>query len=986
MTHRQKATAEENIFIGGGEMGALMRRLNWSQTLLGPVSSWPQSLKTAVSIILNSRYPMFIWWGRDYATLDNDAYQPILGASKHPQFLGKSAKDCWSEIWDVVGSLADSVLTTGQPTWSENLLLLMNRYGYLEETYFTFSYSPVRDESGGIGGVFCAVTETTERIVGERRLRTLRELASNTAEAKTVKEACHIAIETLSHNPACIPFSLLYLIEADGKQARLVGTTGIEEGTLASQQLIDLTQETDDWHLARVCHTGQAEVLDDLTTRVGALSGGMWKEPPNTALVMPIAQSGHKQQLSALLVVGISPVRALDDDYRGFLDLVASNVATAIANADAYEAERKRAEALAELDRAKTHFFSNISHEFRTPLTLMLSPLEDILTNPSKDLPRHEGEQLEMVQRNGLRLLKLVNTLLDFSRIEAGWVEAVYEPTELGCLTAELTSVFRSAIEQAGLKLLVNCPPLPEPVYVDREMWEKIVLNLLSNAFKFTNEGEIEVTLCDRGDRIDLAVRDTGIGIPDSELPHVFERFHRVKGARGRTHEGSGIGLSLVQELVKLHGGTIQVSSIVNEGTCFTVSIPTGAAHLPSDRLRWGEAQRTDAARTLASTALGVAPFVEEALRWLPEEENRGASTMSPLSSPARILLADDNADMRDYVKRLLCQHHHVETVANGTDALAAARALLPDLILTDVMMPGLDGFELLRELRADPRTKTTPIILLSARAGEESRIEGLEAGADDYLIKPFSARELLARVNAKLEMARLHQEVTRREQELRAVSEAAQRAAETARDQISNILESITDAFVAFDREWRYVYVNQQATKLLHKTREELLGKQVWEEVYPEIVDTPEYHELHRAVTEQVAVVFEHFDQLIGKWLEIHAYPSPDGLAVYFRDISERQTALREREWAKEALKEQENKYRHIFEGAGVAIWEEDFSVVLAALTDLKAQGVRDFRTFFADNPGFVQQAVGMVRVTNVNDAAVRMFDARDLRGRQGR
>ncbi|BAZ22923.1 multi-sensor hybrid histidine kinase [Kalymmatonema gypsitolerans NIES-4073] len=999
-----KATVPEDIFAGGGEMGALMRNsfgdaersLDWSQTLLGPVSQWAQSLKTAVSIILNSHYPMLIWWGSEYANLYNDAYRPILGASKHPQFLGKSAKECWAEVWDVIGPLADSVLTTGEPTWSDNLLLMMDRYGYVEETYFTFSYSPIRDESGGVGGVFCAVIETTERIIGERRLRTLRELASNTAQAKTVKEACHIATQTLSHNPDCIPFALLYLVEADGKQARLVETTGIEPGTLERQELIDLTQETDCWHLARVKRTGQAEVVDDFTTWFGALFGATGKEPPNAALVMPIAQSGHKQQLAGFLVVGISPRRAFDDDYRGFFDLIASNVATAIANASAYEAERKRAEALAELDRAKTAFFSNISHEFRTPLTLMLGPLEDVLTNPSSVLPRHDREQLEMVQRNGLRLLKLVNSLLDFSRIEAGRVQAVYEPTDLAMLTAELASVFRSGIERAGLRLLVNCPPLPEPVYVDQEMWEKIVLNLLSNAFKFTFEGEIAVTLRYCNDHVELDVRDTGIGIPGDELPHVFERFHRVKGAQARTHEGSGIGLSLVQELVKLHGGTIQVSSVVNQGTCFTVLIPRGTAHLPSERI--------GATRSLASTAVGATPYVEEALRWLPEEGTRDSgqgtrdkgrvlsishpqspipnpqspipNPQSPIPNPQspipRILLADDNADMRDYVKRLLSQRYDVEAVANGTEALATARAQLPDLILSDVMMPGMDGFELLRELRADPHTREIPMILLSARAGEESRIEGLEAGADDYLVKPFSGRELLARVNANLEMARLRQETTRREQELRAVSETAQRAAEATRDQISNILESITDAFVAFDHQWRYTYVNQQATKLLHKTREELLGKQVWEEVFPETVGNLAYQEFHRAVTEQVAVVFEEFGQPIGKWLEVHAYPSPDGLAVYFRDISERKQA-------EEALKEQERKYRYIFEAAGVAIFEEDFSLVQEAIAHLKAQGVQNFRAYFAEHPEFLRQAVDMVRIVNVNDTAVRMFGAQN-------
>jgi signal transduction histidine kinase len=328
---------------------------------------------------------------------------------------------------------------------------------------------------------------------------------------------------------------------------------------------------------------------------------------------VPIAPSGQTGK-AGILVVGLNPFRLFDDNYSGFIDLVAAQIAASIANAQAYEEERKRAEALAELDRAKTIFFSNISHEFRTPLTLMLGPLEDMLANPAGPTPS-DRSQLETAHRNSLRLLKLVNTLLDFSRIEAGRVQAVYEPTDLAMLTTDLAGMFRSAIERAGMRLSVNCPPLPEPIYIDREMWEKIVLNLLSNAFKFTLEGEITVALRWADEHVELEIRDTGTGIPAEEMPHLFERFHRVQGARGRTYEGSGIGLSLVQELVKLHGGTIQVSSIVDQGSCFTVLIPTGYAHIPKERI--------GKTRTLASTAMRAATYVEEALRWLPEEGSR---------------------------------------------------------------------------------------------------------------------------------------------------------------------------------------------------------------------------------------------------------------------------------------------------------------------------------------------------------------------------
>jgi PAS domain S-box-containing protein len=441
------------------------------------------------------------------------------------------------------------------------------------------------------------------------------------------------------------------------------------------------------------------------------------------------------------------------------------------------EIARQREE-LAKLDELKTQFFANISHEFRTPLTLMMGPLQDALVQ-SEGLSGADRERLELAHRNSLRLLKLVNTLLDFSRIEAGRIQASYESTDLSVLTAELASVFRSAVERAGMRLVIDCPSLKEMVYVDREMWEKIVLNLLSNAFKFTFEGEIEVSLRVAESKVELRVRDTGTGIPADEIPRLFERFHRVKGSRGRSYEGSGIGLAFVQELVKLHGGDVRVESEVDCGTVFFVRVPLGKDHLPSDRI--------GATRTLASARSGGEAFVQEALRWLPEDqavaqETPGAPPLS-VSAPAPrslaesekrlcILIADDNADMREYARRLLREQYDVVAVADGESALQRSREQRPDLILTDVMMPQLDGFGLLQAIRGDQALKDIPVILLSARAGEESRVEGLDSGADDYLVKPFSARELLASIRSNLSLARLRQEATERERKLRAEAE----------------------------------------------------------------------------------------------------------------------------------------------------------------------------------------------------------------------
>ncbi len=569
-----------------------------------------------------------------------------------------------------------------------------------------------------------------------------------------------LASSVLASDSADLPFCLIYLTESlpAGSGPRLAAAAGITA---------DFPVST--WPTSEVAGGRGGILIENLGQRLERrLPGGPWPEPCDKAFVVPIPSLVDTES-SGFLAAGISPRLVFDLEYRSFVERIASSLAADIARVRAYEVERRRAEALAEIDRAKTTFFSNISHEFRTPITLMLGPIEETIQQ-ERGLSTATREQLELAHRNGLRLQKLVNALLDFSRIEAGRVEANYEPTNLATLTEELASNFRSACARAGLQLLVNCPPILEPIYVDREMWEKIVLNLISNAFKFTLAGSIHISLSVAGPNVELRVADTGAGIPEAELPHLFERFRRVEGAKGRSMEGSGIGLALVQELVKLHNGSVWAESVPGKGSTFHVSVPRGNAHLPRERI--------GLLRHAASTSLEPQMFVEEALRWLPA--GQGAETVIPGDAPGqpveksrgRVLLADDNADMRGYVSRLLSERFDITSVANGHEALRAAQANPPDLVLADVMMPGLDGFGLLSAIRSDPSIGTVPVILLSARSGEESRVEGLDAGADDYLTKPFSARELIARVTSHLEISRLRkaalESVRRAEAELR--------------------------------------------------------------------------------------------------------------------------------------------------------------------------------------------------------------------------
>ena len=825
--------------VGGGEMGSLIRAKHWADTPLGPIESWPQSLRSAVSILVPSRAQIILFWGPELVAIYNDAYRPVLGA-KHPDALGVPARRLFSEAWHVLEPLFMGVVNTGEAFWAKDHEFALERHGYLEETYFDVSYDPVRDETGRVGGLFCIVSDTTGRIVGERRLAALRDLGGIGAGASTAGEVLRNAGAVLERYRKDLPFAALYR----GKDLEV--SFGIDDAAHRH------------WPL------GGAEEL----VRVG------------DAAVLKIATPGRGAY--GTLVAGINPQRGFDAAYADFLRLVSANIAGAIAAVQALEEERRRAAALAELDRAKTAFFANVSHEFRTPLTLMLGPLEDVLV---KELAPETRAQLEVVGRNGQRLLKLVNTLLDFARIEAGRAQAAYQTTDLAALTADLASNFRSACERAGLRLAVDCPTLAEAAYVDREMWEKIVLNLLSNAFKFTLEGAIEVSLRDAGGNFQLEVSDTGVGIPAQALARVFERFHRVEDARGRSHEGSGIGLALVQELVKLHGGHISVQSALGKGTTFTLTIPKGSAHLPKERVRTGEASPSPAGSRADS-------YVAEALGWLPGVQR----PLQRNGSGPRVLLADDNADLRDYAHRLLAEHYEVEAVADGQAALEAARARPPELVISDVMMPRLDGFGLIRELHADPALGKIPVILLSARAGEEARVEGLDKGADDYLVKPFSARELLVRVGALLRSAEAH------------------RMADAARAQFETLLNQAPLGVYLVDEDFRIAAINPVAAPvfgdipdLVGRDFDEVIHR-IWPKDYAdEIVRTfrrvLESGEPH-VVPERIE---QRLDRGVTEYYEWQASRIPlpggrKGVVCYFRDISK--SVL-----AREALREADSR-----------------------------------------------------------------------------
>nr|WP_236675903.1 ATP-binding protein [Chryseolinea lacunae] len=597
--------------------------------------------------------------------------------------------------------------------------------------------------------MICANTDDTERIISERQLRTLTQLGKNLTDTQTHEQVIEGAIATLTENPFDFPFAVFRTIA--NHKARLIKATPLGQHAASFAEEVDLRADHEiAVVLSKAVATRKVQVVENVTQKIGVLPSGAWTKPPEKVIVLPIVQTGSKDPYG-VLVVGLNPYRLFDEKYLGFFSLVADQIATSFSDVHVLEEERKRTKALAEIDKAKTTFFSNISHEFRTPLTLLLAPLEDSLNDPHTN-PENKV-RLDVAHRNALRMQKLVNTLLEFSRIEAGRMEGRFSRVDIAALTEDLASTFRSAIERAGMHLHIHRGEISGDVYVDVDMWERIILNLVSNAFKYSRDGEIVVDIQQEGQLISVSVSDTGVGIPEDQLDKIFDRFYRVENSGGRSQEGTGIGLAMVKELVKLHHGTIRVESKPGEGSVFTIHMPVGKDHLMADRI---ELNNTSGPSLNHSTT-----FVGEALKWSHDEATQPEEPMETANGARKnkVLLADDNADMRAYVHRLLSDKFAVITAVDGEDAYEKILVHKPNLLLSDIMMPKLDGFGLLKRLRSHAELKNIPVIFLSARAGEEAKVEGLDAGADDYLIKPFSAKELLVRINNHIRVNQVRRE-----------------------------------------------------------------------------------------------------------------------------------------------------------------------------------------------------------------------------------
>jgi|GEM_PF-791191 len=890
MPDTKQENALPDFLTSEGQLGEMIRHYNWAETSLGPLQHWPQSLKTTINLMLNSKNPIWIGWGLDNTFLYNDAYIEVLGIDKHKWALGKPASVVWEEIWDICGPLSDKVYKESKSTNNDDVQLFMKRGCFLEEVFYSFSYSPIFDEYGNVAGLFCPNFETTAKLLAARRNLTLAELAAKSLIEKTIDAAFASAAATIEKNNADIPFALFYLLDDKGKKAEMIQQAGVNPSySIQFPKEFNLKIEN---QLVTVVKTGKWQSLDlhygDIITT------GQACQPVKNAIALLLTTTLNKP--AGILICGISPTRRLDNDYISFYENVATNISAAIQNVDAIKNERERLEELAKIDRAKTAFVSNISHEFRTPLTLMLGPLEELTS--SNSLNGTEKEITETIHRNALRLLKLVNTLLDFSLMESGKFRARFVPLDLAAFTENLAANFRAITEKAGLEFNVKASPLSQPVYTDREMWEKIVFNLLSNAFKYTLHGSITINIAEDSNNAILTVSDTGVGIPESELPNMFSRFHRIRNTAGRSYEGSGIGLSMIKELIQQHGGSINVESIEGKGSVFTVTVPFGKTHLDPEYI-YDTVQET--------IASPINHYLTEADAMTDMTSGTFADiSMTPRDNIDTILVADDNADMRRHLTSILSKEYKVITVTNGAEALESIYNERPSLVLSDVMMPVMDGKQLLKHIKSDPDIALLPIIFLTARAGEESKIEGYETGADDYLVKPFSAKELLARIRSQIKIIKARDNASR---------------------QIRNLfLQAPVAICVLRGRNMVVEIANDNMLKLWDKPAEVMINKPLFEGL-PEaaaqgfdkklentydngtdyIEEEAHFYSVTNGVTQEVYVKFIYQPIL-------HEDGKVKGIVVLAHDITQQVIARKK-------IEESESKFRNLVQLAPVSI-----------------------------------------------------------------
>ncbi len=718
---RASSTDSSGASATGPSMRSVYEQLDWSATALGPRDSWPALLRLLVDLCLDSEFPVQISWGPELLVLYNEAYIPLLGAEKHPWALGRPG----SEVVPHVGSASEQhlreVLQTGRPYHSGDQRLIINRHGYPEEAYFTFSLSAIRDTDGTIVGLFNAITETTQHLLYQRRLQVLRRLGAVSITADdSLASTCRAAVEVIGKTRESVPFLAAFLQDHPGQGPRRVAGYGFDETAAAACELVEPAPTNGP--VFEVMRHGGTTLVSGLRERHRGVfaAGPLGPLEPDQAFVLPVVMLGTRKPMG-VFVIGVNPYWRPDEAYTAFAAMAARQLGVMITDAVSYQNERRRQRALAELDRARTEFFQNVGHELRSPLTMLLAPLQDILVEPGVVLPAAARDTVETSIRAADRLQRVVDALLDTSRAESGALIPDREEIDLTAVTAELVEGHRPAAE-GRLNLRVDVPTDPLMAYVDRTMWTTIVNNLVNNAVKFTNVGEVGVSLSGDDREVVLTVTDTGVGIPQDEQVQIFQRFHRANN--DDQQPGSGIGLSLVAEMTAAHGGSVDVDSEPGVGSQFVVRLP-----------RFDGSAATELAESAAE----------------PHPENE------PTADRPRLLIIEDEPDLRGYLTKLFTKDGYaVEAAADAATAATLLERNAPDLMITDVMLRGQSGLDILTALREDERMARLPVVVLTARADAETAIEAFAAGADDFVVKPFNSSELLARVRAHYQMSQL--------------------------------------------------------------------------------------------------------------------------------------------------------------------------------------------------------------------------------------
>jgi signal transduction histidine kinase/response regulator RpfG family c-di-GMP phosphodiesterase len=603
-----------------------------------------------------------------------------------------------------------------------------------------------------------------------RAYEQVRALAKREALVNTITAAIRSSLDP-QEIFAAITQQLGQALHADGcalslwtEEDEFVQCVGLHDANEEQQPLLPQSKAPIEGNpvLKQLLETQAPVVIDDVSDQLELnVTDMLLRSPARALLVVPLLYDGK--------IIGSISLRQTRQPRRwetaeiGLAQAVAAQAAIAVQQSRLYQTMRQQAEQLLELDKQKTEFFQNVSHEFRTPLTLTIGPLESAVA-------QEEGlsyDQSVIALRNSRRLLRLVNQLLDLQRLDAGLMQPKFRPCNLLEFVNQVVGSFASYCEKKQIRLLPHLEECPA-VYLDLEKFDKVLYNLLSNAIKFTEAGgKIEIILRQEGDHCLMQVKDTGIGIRPDQIPHLFDRFRQADGSASRSHEGSGLGLSLVKELVEMHSGQVTVESIYGEGTSFSVWLQTGTTHLPTAQIIEipVEIEQSRAQVELADVDTDPHQQTENplpsALAVAPTSPLPTAPGEAELAKTATILVVEDNADMRNYVSGVLQQMgHRILTARNGAEGFQVVQSHRPNLIITDLMMPMVSGLEMIGMIRQDEALRGTPIILLTAKADEDTRLEGAEKGADAYLSKPFNNRELVAEVRNLLALKENEQRV----------------------------------------------------------------------------------------------------------------------------------------------------------------------------------------------------------------------------------